>query len=329
MRRVALRLAGVALAATAGVWACSDSSGPGSGNGPHLTVHLTDAAGDVQAAVVTISEIDLQGPDSQVTLSTTPITTDLVSLADSTTVLVDAAAVPAADYSELRFVITGGYVQVDDGNGGSEIYASSSDYSGLPAGAVVDRPAPDAQPRHLRPQGHLRQSVGPFDQRRRRSAGRLRRVAELRPSGRQLGDVGHASGREGSHLHRGRNGRRDARPGLGRDAALDRRHGGDPGRLPRRSRWRDGPLHRSDGDGVYQASSGSSCRGPTRSISRGRRVSPSERPRHCPSPSTWPPAPAPPRADPDLRAGYPLSAPRSTRTKGSSIPPGIGEPFVG
>ncbi len=137
MRYVPLRLAALALAATAGLWGCSDSSGPGSGNGPHLTVRLTDAAGDVQMAVVTISEVYLQGPDGKVTLSSTPMTTDLVSLADSTTVLVNAATVAAADYSELRFVITGGYLQVDDGNGGSEIYASSADYAGLPAGAVV------------------------------------------------------------------------------------------------------------------------------------------------------------------------------------------------
>jgi Domain of unknown function (DUF4382) len=137
MRHVALRLAALALAATTGLWGCSNSSGPGSGNGPHLTVRLTDAAGDVQAAVVTISEVSLQGPAGKVTLSSTPMTTDLVSLADSTTVLVNAATVAEADYSELRFVITGGYVQVDDGNGGSEIYASSADYAGLPAGAVV------------------------------------------------------------------------------------------------------------------------------------------------------------------------------------------------
>jgi len=137
MQRVALRLAALALAATTGLWGCSDSSGPGSGNGPHLTVRLTDAAGDVQAAVVTISEVYLQGPNGKVTLSSTPMTTDLVSLADSTTLLVDAATIAEADYTELRFVITGGYVQVDDGNGGSEIYASSTDYAGLPAGAVV------------------------------------------------------------------------------------------------------------------------------------------------------------------------------------------------
>lgn len=137
MQRIALRLAAVTMAATVGLWGCSDSSGPGTGDGPHLTVRLTDAPGDVQAAVVTIEEIYLQGPNGKVTLSSTPMTTDLVTLADSATVLVDSVAVPEAAYQELRFVISGGYLQVDDGQGGSAIYASSADYPGLPAGAIV------------------------------------------------------------------------------------------------------------------------------------------------------------------------------------------------
>jgi hypothetical protein len=37
----------------------------------------------------------------------------------------------------LRFVITGGYVEVANPEGGTSIYASSPDYAGLPAGATV------------------------------------------------------------------------------------------------------------------------------------------------------------------------------------------------
>lgn len=137
MRRAGYPLSAALLVAAAALAGCSDTSGPGSTNGPHLSIHLTDAAGDVQAAVVTISEVYLQGQNGKVTLRSDPVTTDLVTLAQSTATLVDAATVPAGTYSELRFVISGGYIQVDDGNGGSEIYASSPDYEGLPDGAVV------------------------------------------------------------------------------------------------------------------------------------------------------------------------------------------------
>jgi hypothetical protein len=101
-----------------------------------VTVRLTDAAGDFTAAVVTISEIDLVGGSGgKVVLLDTPVTTDLLALANSTATLVDAAVVPAGTYSQLRFVITGGYVAVDDGAGGSTIFATSPTYAGLPAGA--------------------------------------------------------------------------------------------------------------------------------------------------------------------------------------------------
>jgi hypothetical protein len=125
--------------ATLAFGACKD--GPTSqnqGNQPHVTVRLTDAAGDVKAAVVTISVINLQGgPNGQVILLSSPVTTDLVTLAHTTATLVDNAMVPAGTYSEMRFVITGGYVEVDNGAGGSDFYASSPTYSGLPPGTTV------------------------------------------------------------------------------------------------------------------------------------------------------------------------------------------------
>jgi hypothetical protein len=127
------------LLATLAFGACKDDNGPTSQtNQPHVTVRLTDAAGDVKAAVVTISEINLQGgSNGQTILLSTPVTIDLLTLANSTATLVDNVAVPAGTYSEMRFVITGGYVEVDDGAGGSDIYASSPTYAGLPAGATV------------------------------------------------------------------------------------------------------------------------------------------------------------------------------------------------
>lgn len=112
-----------------------DSSGPGDGH--RMTILLTDAAGDVEAAVVTISEIYLQGSGGRVTLSDDAVTVDLLDLANSTALLVDEAVVPEGSYSELRFVISGAYVEVENATGGTDIYASSPSYSGLPAGATV------------------------------------------------------------------------------------------------------------------------------------------------------------------------------------------------
>jgi hypothetical protein len=131
--RAAALLAAVALPALG----CSDDNSPG-GTTP-LTVNMTDAAGDIKAAVVTISEIYLVGSGDQahVTLTSTPVTTNLLDLANSTKTLVDAQDVTDGTYSELRFVITGGYVEVENDDGSTSIYASSSDYAGLPAGAAV------------------------------------------------------------------------------------------------------------------------------------------------------------------------------------------------
>jgi hypothetical protein len=117
--------------------ACTDSSGPNGGQGPSVTIQLTDAPGDVEAAVVTISEVYLQGQGGRVTLTDEEVTVDLLDLANSTAVLVDEAVVPAGTYSELRFVITGAYVEVENASGGTDIYASSPSYSGLPSGATV------------------------------------------------------------------------------------------------------------------------------------------------------------------------------------------------
>lgn len=127
-------LAGVALAATLAMGACSDSSSP---NGTtQLSVRLKDAPGDVKAAVVTISQVYLQG-EGKIVLRDSPVTVDLLTLAQTTAALVENATVPSGSYSELRFVISGAYVEVDNGDGTSSIYASSPTYSGLPAGATV------------------------------------------------------------------------------------------------------------------------------------------------------------------------------------------------
>lgn len=124
----------IGLLALGALGACSDSTAGGTAK---VSLLLTDAPGDIKAAVVTISEIDLQGSGGSHVLMNTPVTTDLLTLAGSTQQLVKDAVVPAGTYEQLRFVITGGYVQVDNGDGTTSIYASSPDYSGLPAGSHV------------------------------------------------------------------------------------------------------------------------------------------------------------------------------------------------
>lgn len=103
-----------------------------------LTIHLTDAPGDIQAAVVTIAEVYLQGTGGRTVLRNTAYTVDLVSLATTSTVLIENVAVAAGTYPQLRFVVTGAYIAVEDAGGSTRIFASAADYAGLPPGAVVD-----------------------------------------------------------------------------------------------------------------------------------------------------------------------------------------------
>lgn len=109
----------------------------GCGNNSGVTIKLTDAPGDFKAAVVTISEVYLQGEGGRVVLSSEAKTTNLVTLANDTADLVKDAVVPEGKYSELRFVISGAYIEVEQADGSTLIYATDAHYSGLPAGAQV------------------------------------------------------------------------------------------------------------------------------------------------------------------------------------------------
>ncbi len=104
-----------------------------------VTIKLTDAPGDFKRAVVTISEVELlgEGENNRVVLLSEPKTTDLITLANDTADLVKDATVPAGTYKELRFVITGAFIEVEQADGSTKIYASSADYAGLPTGAQV------------------------------------------------------------------------------------------------------------------------------------------------------------------------------------------------
>ena len=131
MRRLHFLL--LPLFALGALGACADSTGVRPGK---ISILLTDAPGDVKAAVVTISEIYLQG-SGRIVLRDTPVTIDLLTLAGSTAMLVDEATVPAGTYSQLRFVVTDAYIEVENADGTTSIYASSPGYAGLPSGARV------------------------------------------------------------------------------------------------------------------------------------------------------------------------------------------------
>ncbi|MCP3136350.1 DUF4382 domain-containing protein [Pyxidicoccus xibeiensis] len=121
-----------------GLAACGDDTS-------RVTVKLTDAPGDTfEKAVVTISKVYLKGGGAEgsaegsgeVVLRDEPVTTDLLTLANDTADLVKDVEVPQGTYRELRFVITGAYVQVKE-DGVSRVY-STPDYAGVPAGVEVD-----------------------------------------------------------------------------------------------------------------------------------------------------------------------------------------------
>ncbi|MCI0433609.1 MAG: DUF4382 domain-containing protein [Gemmatimonadetes bacterium] len=132
MRKTALFLSALILGA-----AGCDSDNVNGNDESRLTILLTDAPGDVLEAVVTISEIYLQGGPAdaeaggRVMLRTEPITTDLVTLANDLETLVEAAIVPAGSYGQMRFVIDGAYIKVD-GAGGAKVYATAG-YDEAPA----------------------------------------------------------------------------------------------------------------------------------------------------------------------------------------------------
>ena len=135
------RTAGAALTVTLATLAaasCDSATGLRTGE---LTVLLTDAPGDVVAAVVTIDQIYLQGAetgdDGRIILRDDDVTTDLLTLVGTTQSLIEDAEIPEGSYGQLRFVISGAYIAVEGEAGATTIYASSPSYAGLPVGATV------------------------------------------------------------------------------------------------------------------------------------------------------------------------------------------------
>lgn len=123
-----------ALALAATVVGC-DRGPSGPQQAGTFSVLLTDAPGDFEKAVVTIDQIYLQAGEGEeegagrVVLMNTPTTVNLLDLRNVAAELVKDATVPGGTYSQLRLVISGGYIEVEQADGSTKIYASSPAYA--------------------------------------------------------------------------------------------------------------------------------------------------------------------------------------------------------
>ena len=114
--------------------ACSSSQSSSQGS---VSIQLTDApAADVRNAVVTIDRVLLTGSGGNVVLRDEPVTIDLVELVNTSFRLVDSAPVSPGTYTQLRFVISGGYLVELDPQGAGTLVFSTPGY--LPPGSHVD-----------------------------------------------------------------------------------------------------------------------------------------------------------------------------------------------
>lgn len=112
-----------------GVAACDSVGGGAESASGSFRVLLTDAPGAFQSAVVTIESVSLEGEAGAVVLREEPVTVDLLDLQNEVMDLVAGVDVPAGSYAELRLVISGGYVAVEEEDGSTKVYASSDAYA--------------------------------------------------------------------------------------------------------------------------------------------------------------------------------------------------------
>lgn len=126
---------GAALVALLLPLAACESSGITADQTASVSVLLTDAPGDVQAAFVTITRVSLvaAGGENQETgsnvvlLSDDVWTGDLLELQNDVAVLVNDEEIPAGTYTQLRLLISEGCIEVET-ESGSQIYTSSSSF---------------------------------------------------------------------------------------------------------------------------------------------------------------------------------------------------------
>lgn len=116
------------LAIAAALGACDDD--PTGDDAGTISMLLTDAPGDFVRAIVTIDRIELIGEEdgdstgAGVVLRDEPYTGDLLELSNDVAELVDGQLVPGGEYHQVRFVISGGCIEVETETG-TEVYAST------------------------------------------------------------------------------------------------------------------------------------------------------------------------------------------------------------
>ena len=103
-----------------------------------LSVLLKEPPGNVEAAVVTITRVDLIGPHGPVALLHQTRVIDLLDPDQAPIGLVNDFSVPALSYHELRVHVRGMYLAVRNPDGTLTRY-STPDYIATPADIVVDR----------------------------------------------------------------------------------------------------------------------------------------------------------------------------------------------
>ena len=123
-------------AAAAALVAFGSACDSGTSETTSLSILLKDAPDNIKSAVVTIDEVNLVGSDGVVVLTGDPTTVDLLTLATDALDLVTDVSIPSGSYQQLRFVISGGYIEVDNGDGTSTFHASEG-YDELPDGVTA------------------------------------------------------------------------------------------------------------------------------------------------------------------------------------------------
>lgn len=124
-------------AATAAIALATGACGTEAGDTTSLSVLLKDAPGDFHTAVVTISEVSLVGSGGVTVLTSTPVTADLLTLTATAADLVTDVTVPSGTYSQLRFKISGAYIEVENEDGSTSVYATPG-YDQVPGEVAVD-----------------------------------------------------------------------------------------------------------------------------------------------------------------------------------------------
>lgn len=128
----------LALALALPMVGCGDSTG--AEGDTTLTVLLTDAAGDLQQAWVTIDRVELMGEGGSEPLMVDPITIDLIAWANDAVELVEKAPVPEGSYAQLRLVISEGCLVTSEGQ-----HFASSGFEALDAPVECGSPDGDLQ----------------------------------------------------------------------------------------------------------------------------------------------------------------------------------------